>query len=364
MKKIVSVLMIFTIVFAFAACSKSVREGDTKVWYFNHNETDPETIFTDVQDSIDPNQIFSAVQFDANMLHGVYAVNNLEKDLNKTKKELNFKDIAFDNGTFNTSSLPVAVIAGLAIIIYLLITYNSAMDVINIILCFVQMAYFIFMTVPDKLVVRLFTSGRKTRFYINATLLLCMFLSIANVFICFWSFLRTEAIEEYLKLIYTGLQAAFYISLYLSNIKYSSKITIFLFGSAYIAFYVYMFLDSPNVVTPDVNTATSLCVIAMMVYSYYFVTLKSAFYFQHFDLPVQSDDENVDEYIEPLYIVCMYRFEQTNHVIYRNVNTDQYYHGLLGEESDLEEINNGGNTKIYAEAYEHIFSTFSQNIGL
>lgn len=112
MKKIVSVLMIFTIVFAFAACSKSVREGDTKVWYFNHNETDPETIFTDVQDSIDPNQIFSAVQFDANMLHGVYAVNNLEKDLNKTKKELNFKDIAFDNGTFNTSSLPVAVYSG------------------------------------------------------------------------------------------------------------------------------------------------------------------------------------------------------------------------------------------------------------
>ena len=98
MKKIVSVLMIFTIVFAFAACSKSVREGDTKVWYFNHNETDPETIFTDVQDSIDPNQIFSAVQFDANMLHGVYAVNNLEKDLNKTKKELNFKDMRLITG--------------------------------------------------------------------------------------------------------------------------------------------------------------------------------------------------------------------------------------------------------------------------
>lgn len=112
MKKIVSVLMIFTIVFSFAACSKSVQEGDTKVWYFNHNETDPETIFTDVQDSIDPKQIFSAVQFDANMLHGVYAVNNLEKDLNKTKKELSFKDIAFDNGTFNTSSLPVAVYSG------------------------------------------------------------------------------------------------------------------------------------------------------------------------------------------------------------------------------------------------------------
>lgn len=263
------------------------------------------------------------------------------------------------------SAGPVAVIAGLAIIIYSLITYNSAMDVINIILCFVQMAYFIFMTVPDKLKVRIFTDGRKTRFYINATLLLCMFLSIANVFICFWSFLSTEAIEEYLKLIYTGLQAAFYISLYLSNIKYSSKITIFLFGSAYIAFYVYMFLDSPNAVIPDVNTATALYVIAMMVYSYYFVTLKSAFYFQHFDLPVQSDDKNVDEYIEPLYIVCMYRFEQTNHVIYRNVDTDQYYHGLLGEESDLEEINNGGNTKTYAEAFEHIFATFChQNAGL
>lgn len=271
------------------------------------------------------------------------------------------------------SAGPVAVIAGLAIIIYSLITYDfgasaisdSAMDVINIVLCFVQMAYFIFTAIPDRLVVKLLTDGRKTRSYINTTLLFSMFLSITNVFIGFWSFLSTEAIDEYIKLIYTGLQAAFYISLYLSNIKYSSKITIFLFGSAYIAFYAYMFLDSPNVVTPDVNTETSLCVIAMMVYSYYFVTLKSAFYFQHFDLPVLSDDENVDEYIEPLYIVCMYRFEQTNHVIYRNVDTDQYYHGLLGEESDLEEINNGGNTKMYAEAFEHIFVTFChQNAGL
>lgn len=126
-------------------------------------------------------------------------------------------------------------------------------------------------------------------------------------------------------------------------------------------------MDLPNAVIPDVNTATSLCVIAMMVYSYYFVTLKSAFYFQHFDLPVQSNDENVDEYIEPLYIICVYKDGQTNHVIYRNVDTDQYYHGLLGEESDLEEINNGEpNTKIYAEAYDHIFATFcqNQNIGL
>lgn len=273
------------------------------------------------------------------------------------------------------SAGPVAVIAGLAINIYSLITYDfgastisdSSMNVINIILCFVQMIYFIFMTIPDKLIVRIFTDGRKTRSYINTTLLLCMFLSITNVFIRFWPFLNTYAMDEYIELIYTGLQAAFYISLYLSNIKYSSKITIFLFGSAYIAFYAYMFLDSPNVVTPDVNTATSLCFIAMMVYSYYFVTLKSAFYFQHFDRPVQPDDENVGEYIEPLYIVCVYRFEKTNHVIYRNVDTDQYYHGLLGKESDLEEINNGEpNIKIYAEAYEHIFATFcqNQNIGL
>lgn len=271
------------------------------------------------------------------------------------------------------SAGPVAVIAGLAIIIYSLITYDfgasaisdSAMDIINMVLCFVQMIYFIFMTIPDKLKVGIFTDGRKTRSYINATLLLCMFLTIGDVFIGFWSFLNTYAMDEYIELIYTGLQAAFYISLYLSNIKYSSKITIFLFGSAYIAFYAYMFLDSSNAVIPDVNTATALYVIAMMVYSYYFVTLKSAFYFQHFDLPVQSDDKNVDEYIEPLYIVCMYRFEQTNHVIYRNVDTDQYYHGLLGEESDLEEINNGGNTKTYAEAFEHIFATFChQNAGL
>lgn len=274
------------------------------------------------------------------------------------------------------SAGPIAVIAGLAVIIYSLITYDfgastisdCAMNVINIILCFVQMIYFVLMVIPDKLVVRLFTFGRKTYFYINATLLLCMFLSIANVFIRFWALLNTDAIDEYIMLTYISLQAAFYISLYMSNIRHASKITIYLFGSAYIAFYIYIFLDSPDLIAPDIHTATVLCVIAMIVNSYYFITLKTAFYFQCFDLPVQSDDKNDDGYIEPLYILCVYRFEETNHVIYRNADTNQYYHGLLDSKKfDLKAITNDErDVKIYAEVNENIFANFcqSQTIGL
>lgn len=112
MKKIMSVLMLFTILFSFAACSNGAGEGDTKVWYFNHNETDPEAIFTNVQDSVDPNRIFSSVQFDENMLHGTYVLNNLEKDIGQAEKDLTFQEVSLAIGTYNISSLPVAVYNG------------------------------------------------------------------------------------------------------------------------------------------------------------------------------------------------------------------------------------------------------------
>lgn len=112
MKKIISIILAILITVSFAACSNSSHEGEIKVWYFNDNETDGEELFSGVEDTIDPNSIFSSLQYEENMLYGVYAINDLENDLNDVSDELTFRDIEFDNGTFNTSSLPVAVYSG------------------------------------------------------------------------------------------------------------------------------------------------------------------------------------------------------------------------------------------------------------
>lgn len=116
MKKIISITLALVVVLSLAACSKdgtkSVKDGDSKVWYFNDRETDAESLFQGVQDTINPKDIYSSIDYSEEMLYGAYAINDLEKDLKKTKKELSFRDAEFDNGTFNISTLPVAVYSG------------------------------------------------------------------------------------------------------------------------------------------------------------------------------------------------------------------------------------------------------------
>lgn len=116
MKKFLSVTLALIIVLSFAACSKSgtksVKDGDSKVWYFSDENTDDEELFADVEDTVNPKEIYSSTEFTEEMLYGAYAVNDLEDDIKKLKKELSFRDAVFDNGTFNISTLPVAVYSG------------------------------------------------------------------------------------------------------------------------------------------------------------------------------------------------------------------------------------------------------------
>lgn len=116
MKKIISITLALVVVLSLAACSKdgtkSVKDGDSKVWYFNDQETDAESLFQGIQDTISPKDIYSSLDYTEEILYGAYAINDLEKDLKKTKKELSFRDAEFDNGTFNISTLPVAVYSG------------------------------------------------------------------------------------------------------------------------------------------------------------------------------------------------------------------------------------------------------------
>ena len=116
MKKIMAVLLVIALLFSFSACSrkgsKSTKEGDNKVWYFHDEDTDAKKLFKDSPDTIDPKSIYSSIEITAEMLHGAYAVNDLEKDIKKLSKELTFSDTTFDNGTFHISSVPVAVYSG------------------------------------------------------------------------------------------------------------------------------------------------------------------------------------------------------------------------------------------------------------
>ncbi len=116
MKKIISITLALVVVLSLASCSNSgaqgVKDGESKVWYFNDKETDVEGLFKGVQDTVNPKEIYASVDYTEEMLHGAYAINDLEKDLKKTKKELSFRNAEFDNGTFNISTLPVAVYSG------------------------------------------------------------------------------------------------------------------------------------------------------------------------------------------------------------------------------------------------------------
>lgn len=101
---------------SFAACNKdgakSVNDDDSKVWYLNDHKTDVQAIFDGVKDTVSPDDIFSSVKYTDELLYGAYAINDLEKDVKKYKKSLSFRDAEFDNGTFNISTLPIAVYSG------------------------------------------------------------------------------------------------------------------------------------------------------------------------------------------------------------------------------------------------------------
>lgn len=116
MKKIISVFLALVIGVSFAACNKngtdSVKEGDRKVWYFHDDETDAKKLFNDVTDTVNPTEIYANLDFSAEMLHGTYTINDLEKDVKWLEKSVSFRDAEFDNGTFHISALPVAVYFG------------------------------------------------------------------------------------------------------------------------------------------------------------------------------------------------------------------------------------------------------------
>lgn len=110
---------------AFSLCSCSKEENSNKgktengklVWYLGGNnifagDVDVEKLFEGYEDTIEPAKIYSSLTLTADMIHGVYTLNNKENDLKTVRKEIPFEDVAFDNVTANVSILPVAVYLG------------------------------------------------------------------------------------------------------------------------------------------------------------------------------------------------------------------------------------------------------------
>ena len=100
-----------------AYSNKGKNENGTLVWYLGGNnlmadKIDVEKLFKEYEDTVDPAAIYSTLELTEEMLHGSYALNNMEKDLKTVRKEIPFEDVTFTNGTASVTSLPVAVYLG------------------------------------------------------------------------------------------------------------------------------------------------------------------------------------------------------------------------------------------------------------
>ena len=95
--------------------SKGVKEGDRLAWYLGGNnllkaEVDPKELLKDADDTIDPAAIYANLDWNEEMLHGVYTLNHEIKGLKSVKKNIPFEEMGFKEGV--TSVIPVGVYFG------------------------------------------------------------------------------------------------------------------------------------------------------------------------------------------------------------------------------------------------------------
>ena len=125
--RICSLVLSLALVFTLASCGGKDKDGDkgntgndantssAEAWYLgggSMKKFDAEEFFKDKEDTVDPAKIYAAVGLTEELIHGVYTVNDLEKDVKKYRKDGAFEDVTFHNGTFSISAVPVAVSFG------------------------------------------------------------------------------------------------------------------------------------------------------------------------------------------------------------------------------------------------------------
>ena len=80
--------------------------GDTIIG----RSVDPKELFSTRPDTVDPQQCYSRIT--ADMLHGVYTLNDTEKDEETARKRIPFEEKAFTTDTYTLSVLPVSASFG------------------------------------------------------------------------------------------------------------------------------------------------------------------------------------------------------------------------------------------------------------
>ncbi len=101
----------------FLPSSSTSNIGNKSAWHLGGNNimvenVDPEDLFKDIKDTVDAKAIYSSTQFTADMLHGVYTLNEKEKDLKTVRNDIAFEDVTVNGNKFTLSAVPVAIYMG------------------------------------------------------------------------------------------------------------------------------------------------------------------------------------------------------------------------------------------------------------
>lgn len=111
-KKIFISIMSASISLPLVACDSGTKQEENAVYNFGEEYLNFEEIFDSPSNSIDPEEVYSTIEYTEKMLHGVYSVQNEEKGIKDIRKNISFSDVSFSNGTFNISSLPISISSG------------------------------------------------------------------------------------------------------------------------------------------------------------------------------------------------------------------------------------------------------------
>lgn len=112
MKKIFAILTSVILAILLVSCSNTSNEDEVSVWYLAEQDIEAEELFADVNDTVDPSQIYNSIEYNEQMFYGVYTLNNEDKDIKQVRKNISFNDVEFLDGTYTITSLPICVSSG------------------------------------------------------------------------------------------------------------------------------------------------------------------------------------------------------------------------------------------------------------
>ncbi len=116
-RHLIALLSAATFVLTLCACNGGkISEDNKSVWYLGGksgiSKNDPQEYFEGVDNTVDPEAIYSSLEITEQMLHGVYTLNNKQADIVKVRREIPVEKFEFTEGVKSLSVLPTAVYFG------------------------------------------------------------------------------------------------------------------------------------------------------------------------------------------------------------------------------------------------------------